>query len=202
MRVQSPLKQEKNICLNLYFHLFALVSRQSHAVEFCYNTQCLQNSAESGKWSVVTQNSLCLPCYVWGIQREAIIFLFKCIGSKFCCLITQRGGGLRARCGRGELGRRAARRHHSPRQGEDVVGVRAGRGGARLRRAVAPHHGPGPARPQALPRGGGARRQRPLRPRHQRRPAHTSPAQTLAQASSLEPIHHGREISGEVFPLF
>ena len=28
------------------------------------NTPCLQNSAESGKWSVLTLGSLCLPCCV------------------------------------------------------------------------------------------------------------------------------------------
>ena len=49
-----------NIYLNLYFHFFALVSRQSLPL----NTKCLQKSAESGKRSVLTLGFLCLPCYV------------------------------------------------------------------------------------------------------------------------------------------
>ena len=28
------------------------------------NTQCLQNSAESGEWSTLTLGFLCLPCYM------------------------------------------------------------------------------------------------------------------------------------------
>ena len=33
--------------------------------------QCLQNLAENGERSVLTLGSVCLPCCVWGIQREA-----------------------------------------------------------------------------------------------------------------------------------
>ena len=45
--------KELNIYLNVYFHFFALLSRQNAALN-PNNTQCLQNSAESRKRNVLT----------------------------------------------------------------------------------------------------------------------------------------------------
>ena len=35
------------------------------------NTQCLQNSAENGEWSVLTLGSLSLTCYVWKANKKS-----------------------------------------------------------------------------------------------------------------------------------
>lgn len=101
---------------------------------------------------------------------------------------------MRARSRRCGVGRRAASGHHTAGESEDVVGVGAGRGGARVRGAVPAHHGAGAARPQALARRCGARRQRAVRARRRRRAARPPSPPPLAQAARLEPIHHGGEI--------
>ena len=60
----DPHSREWSISLNLYFHFFALVSRQRRRRAPPFITQCLQNSAESGKRSFWRLGYLCLPCYV------------------------------------------------------------------------------------------------------------------------------------------
>ena len=67
-----------NIYLHLYIHFFALVSRQSELRRHWVppvNTQCLQNSAESGERSILTLGSLCLPCCVRDIAWSWFNFL-------------------------------------------------------------------------------------------------------------------------------
>ena len=59
----DPHSRRWNIYINLYFHFFALVSRLSAALSSA-TQHCLQNSAESGEWNVLTLSSLCLPCCV------------------------------------------------------------------------------------------------------------------------------------------
>lgn len=111
---------------------------------------------------------------------------------------------MRARRGRGRrVGRRAAGGHDSPGQGEDVVGVGAGRRGARLGGALAAHHRARAARPQALARRGGARRQRAVRAgRRRRRGAARAPPQApLPAPAGLEPVHPRGAVSRQVLSV-
>ena len=57
----DPHSRKYNIYLKLNFHFFAMVSRQSAALNSA--TQHTMSSDFSGKgvWSVLTQGSLCLP---------------------------------------------------------------------------------------------------------------------------------------------
>lgn len=121
----------------------------------------------------------------------------------FLKIFSQRRGRLRAGRGWGRRGgRRARRRDHPAREGEDVVGVGARRGGARVGRAVAPHHWPGPARPQAFARRGGARGQRAVRAGLARRgAARSSPPTALTAPTRLGPVRPRGEIPRQVLPV-
>ena len=63
-----------NMYLHLYFHFFALVSRQSVASVPPLNTQCLQNSVKNGESSVLSLMPSAYPS-VCGIQRDAGLIL-------------------------------------------------------------------------------------------------------------------------------
>ena len=60
----DPPLEEMKYLLKFIFLFFALVSRKARRWVLPLNTQCLQNSAESGERRVLTLGSLGLPCCV------------------------------------------------------------------------------------------------------------------------------------------
>ena len=73
----DPHSRRWNIYFNLYFHFIALVSNTAQCWVLPINTQCLQNSAESGERSVLTIGSLCLLCQcVYSVKLIYIILFF------------------------------------------------------------------------------------------------------------------------------
>lgn len=106
----------------------------------------------------------------------------------------RRGRGRRRRRDAG----RARRGYHPTREGQDVVGVGARCGGARVGRAVAPHHRAGAARAAPLARRGRTRRQRTVWSRRYARAPRPAPPAPLAPATRLDAVHTRREISGKI----
>ena len=67
----DPHLMKLNIYLNLYFHFFALVSRQHAALSSAAQHAFLLSSSESGEWNGLTQLLLSAYLAVGGILREA-----------------------------------------------------------------------------------------------------------------------------------
>ena len=70
--VRSPLEEMKYL---LKFPFLRSGVEAKRGVEFCYSTR-LQDSAESGEWTVLTLSSLCLPCCVRNTARSWFIYKF------------------------------------------------------------------------------------------------------------------------------
>ena len=74
----DPHSRRWNIYLNLYFHSSLWCRGQARRWVLPLNTQCLQNSAESGERSVLTLDGYLVSVYpaVCGIQLEADLFIY------------------------------------------------------------------------------------------------------------------------------
>ena len=82
------IKIKRNIYLNVYFHFFALVSRQSAALRSA--TQHAMPPVFGKKWGTEchTLGSLCLPCRVRDMTWSWFIYLIKTVMLIFCASLA------------------------------------------------------------------------------------------------------------------
>ena len=80
-QIMGSIRTQRNEIFNIFISLLWCRGKERRLVP-PLNTQCFQNSAEWGEWSVLTLGSLCLLCYMrnteWSWMKKKHTWYYSC----------------------------------------------------------------------------------------------------------------------------